>query len=746
MKRLAPYLLFFFMFLTSIAIAEDYVVDDFENGVGNWAHFPWSFYPEKDYFYEFSAYAYEGDKSMAMLMMYGREDKVYHAVETDAPFTDISGYDSISCQCRTLTAYGPQFYYDNNHPAVGLKIVLMEENGEIWQPPDNAFTYIPGEEWVKAEYPISNFSVCENTVSGDGVFNPENIAKIRIFTFAQTNDYAMKLFLIDAVTLHKSDAPPPDVLDDFEAGILGWSSWPSISNYTAIAHETDAANVKMGTGSLKFTYRQGLEGPEPGYTNEFYRRYATASLSPYWKDYSAYSGISYWVKSEHDDTNRIHLVLTDENGVEWQQLNRVVATSGWQQVNVWFERDIWRGFGYMGGGSPDDEFDVDNIQEIKFRVDKEMYGAKGDAEHTNTVFYIDDVRLITETPPVFIPEPAPVLFNFENNDIGLWKRFSDEFTTMDISSDDPHGGDRCMQLRFEQGVSGTNWAQRLATCSHSNPIPDWTGYKQITAWIKESQYSTNTCAITLTETNGQKWIQRIKLISTDTWEQIRVPLYSKWDDSKGFDLNGVGEGESGTNGVLDLNMISDIGFEFNKGITTPKTPSWTSVYVDDVALSVDAIPQYASMSVTDDQIAFGDVTPTENTFRFLSLNSATVSWETSGMNDTAWGLYVYTTDPNGKQGLKGETHTDFYVPLRWWTGPDKETPPPDLMTQSVWTNEFGHVLDQYDPDLNPMLTTEGEVAAGALGSFELHFAADISDGAAIQTYSSQITIELRIDN
>ena len=339
-----------------------------------------------------------------------------------------------------------------------------------------------------------------------------------------------------------------------------------------------------------------------------------------------------------------------------------------------------------------------------------------------------------------------MLFDFENAEIGYWSRWKQDMTTVDLEQDDVFDGTYSLMLTYQQGTEGTNYHNQLCTFGHPTPLSDLSAYTNITYMAKESPFSDTTVAIWISETNGQKWMQRKLTTLTDNWQQVSVVLKSKYDDAEGFDSAALGVGASGTNTVLDLNMIAEIGFEFNKGTTNSKAPEWTTFYIDNVALSTDPIPPYASMMVTNESIAFGDITPMPDAYRIVSVDSATLKWETSGMEDVSWGLYAYTTDPEGKQGLKGETYTDFYLPFRWWTGPNKDAVPSDPMTLSIWTNEYGHVLDQYHPKLRPMLTTEGKVAADATGSFELHFAIDISDGAAIQTYSSPVTVELRIDN
>ena len=725
------------------AQALELMVDDFENGVGAWNHYPYSYYPYgKDIFENSGDFPYNGTNSMHMTFRYGREGKLFHGVETLSPTNDLTQWDTLSCWCRAGDDYGPQTYWAPR-PSVGAKLMVVENSGELWYP--EPFVYL-STNWTKVEYAISQFSTRETEAPYDnGIFNPEDIAKIRVVVYASGSSTVNKDFYVDDVYLSKWVPPPADLLDDFEEGVNLWSSWPGFSNFTAIAYETDPANVKVGSGSMKFSYLQGLDGPQPGHENEYYRRYATVTRAPYWTNYTAYTGISYWIKSEHNDTNRIHLVVMDGNSVKWEHLNRIAPTTGWQQVNAYFEQGTLRGFDRMEGGNPSSVMDISSITQIQFRVDKEMYGVKGAPEYSNTVFYIDDIRLITNAPPTFTPEAEPVLLNFENNDIGLWERFSKIYTTMDHVSDNPHSGNHCLALRYEQAVHGSNYAEQLATAFHPNPHPDWTGYTQIVAWVKESQYSTNTFGIMLTETNGQQWIQRVKLETTDTWQQVKLPLLSKWDDGLGFDPAGWGEGTYGTNIVLDLDMIDKIGFEFSKGTMTNKSPAWTTLYVDDIELSTDPLTPYASITIAGDSIGFGEIQGNKDLYRFVTTNSATLNWITSGMDDVLWGLYVYSTDPQGKAGLKGVSDPDQYLPARWWTGPNKATPPPDPMVISIWTNEFGHVLDENDPNIRAMLTSQGPVAAGAVGSLELHFAVDLGLGIAPQDYSSILTVELRVD-
>ena len=566
-------------------------------------------------------------------------------------------------------------------------------------------------------------------------------------TFEAKSPQFIYLYVDEIMLTNKVWWMPPanGVIDDFEFG-AGWSAWNSTSNITTVTHIDTPEYVHGGDGSMCIRYNQSLVAPEPGYT-DYWRRYATASTVPYWTNWNGYTGVSYWLRSQNNDTNQIHFVIEESSGQIWQQSHMITATTGWQQVKAYFQTDTEQGFSiYQWGHVTDPKgtnmvIDLDAITNIFFRIDKGQYGSK--APPVYTYFYIDDLELMTESIPSFTAPTLPMLFDFENAEIGYWSRWKFDMTSVNLEEDEVFDGDYALALAYQQGTEGTNYYSQLCTFGHPTPSSDVSAYTKINYRAKESQFSDNTIGLWITETNGQKWMQRNLTTLTDSWQQVSVVLKSKFDDAQGFDSAGAGVGPSGTNTILDLDMIAKIGFEFNKGTTNSKAPEWTTFYIDNVEVSTQEVSQYAYVNLSQHSFGFQKpLAPQASQYRFVSTNSSTLSWETSGMSDTYWELVTYTTNADNAVGLRGLDRPEFGLLTRWWTGPNTNAIPPDPMVQSNWVNQWGFLVDK-DMDMNPMLTTEGEVAAAAVGSFELYFGIE-AFGVYTQRYSAPITVELRL--
>jgi hypothetical protein len=128
---------------------------------------------------------------------------------------------------------------------------------------------------------------------------------------------------------------------------------------------------------------------------------------------------------------------------------------------------------------------------------------------------------------------------------------------------------------------------QFATITLSNPDSGLVVFKQIMYWAK-GVILQNTIVVKLVETTGRRFSERPTLLPISA--VVHVVLLSGVERG-GIVVNVFGQGESGTNVTLDLDMIGKVVFEINKQQKMQKTPDWTTVLLDDLcALDDSTIP------------------------------------------------------------------------------------------------------------------------------------------------------------
>ena len=311
--------------------------------------------------------------------------KRYAAISSSPYWTNWNAFNTISYEVREQA-----FSTNYSH------IVVYESNGEKWEQSighlvtssyETVFVQLTNDSangFTRVEYDLS---IPPGEKGNNNTLDKEIISSVEMKF--DKGSYASKSpqyvhYYIDAIMLTNKTwwtAPANGVLDDFEYGAT-WTPWDATSNITTVTHVVIPEYVHNGNGAMCIRYNQSLPAPEEGYEDDYWRRYATATTIPYWTNWDGYTGISYWLRSAHDDTNQIHFVMEESSGQIWQQSHMITATTGWQQVKSYFQVDREHGFTIYQWGHEDDPkgtnmlIDLEAITNVFFRIDKGQYGSK----------------------------------------------------------------------------------------------------------------------------------------------------------------------------------------------------------------------------------------------------------------------------------------------------------------------------------------------------------------------------------